>query len=231
MRCFDSFGLKINASVFSVQTVVARTWFEKTKLDRKRMNLKHQLSSAQQSIVVPSGVEITSNALTAERAGHRIAGPRYFSRPRVCRDQPGRAEVANVRLGPPADGLACSSGIDPFCHWRAAAIGQACVEASANCVCTIGAKRALLLLSSWTPEESQVERCEHQDDANVHCQPFPESVSEERKIHTDYDGCHCHHVKRDSGLLAHVSLHGLYVKEGANVRTALRLELPEECDG
>jgi len=42
---------------------------------------------------------------------------------------------------------------------------------------------------SWTPEESQVETCEHQDNANIHCQPFPESVSEEHEINTDYDGC------------------------------------------
>src|ERR1039458_3530873 len=48
---------------------------------------------------------------------------------------------------------------------------------------------------SWTPEESQVESCEHQDNANIHCQPFPESVSEEHEIYTDYDGCHRHHVK------------------------------------
>jgi hypothetical protein len=31
--------------------------------------------------------------------------------------------------------------LTPSCHWRAAAIGQADVEASANCACTIGAKR------------------------------------------------------------------------------------------
>jgi hypothetical protein len=43
-----------------------------------------------------------------------------------------------------------------------------------------------------TPEESQVESCEHQDDANIHCQPFPESVSEKHEIHTDYDCCHHH---------------------------------------
>jgi hypothetical protein len=32
------------------------------------------------------------------------------------------------------------------------------------------------------PEESQVESCEHQDNANIRYQPFPESVSEEREI-------------------------------------------------
>jgi len=53
--------------------------------------------------------------------------------------------------------------------------------------------------------ESQVESCEHQDNANIHCQPFPESVPEEHKIYTDYDGCHRHHVKHDSYLFAHFS--------------------------
>jgi hypothetical protein len=57
--------------------------------------------------------------------------------------------------------------------------------------------------ASWTLEESQVESCEHQDNANIHCQPFPESVSEEHEIYTDYDGCHRHHVKHDSYLSAH----------------------------
>jgi hypothetical protein len=56
---------------------------------------------------------------------------------------------------------------------------------------------------SWTPEESQVESCEHQDNANIHCQPFPESVSEEHEIYTDYDGCHRHHIKHDRYLFAH----------------------------
>jgi len=58
---------------------------------------------------------------------------------------------------------------------------------------------------SWTPEESQVESCEHEDNANIHCQPFPESVSEEHEIYTDYDGCHRHHVKHDSYLSGHFS--------------------------
>ena len=58
---------------------------------------------------------------------------------------------------------------------------------------------------SWTPQESQVERCEHQDDSNIHCQPFPESVSEEHEIYTDYDGCHRHHIKHDSYLSGHFS--------------------------
>jgi hypothetical protein len=38
----------------------------------------------------------------------------------------------------------------------------------------------LLPLRSWRPKESHVESSEHQDNANIHYQPFPESVSEER---------------------------------------------------
>ena len=52
-------------------------------------------------------------------------------------------------------------------------------------------------------EKSKVESCEHQDDANVHCQPFPQMVSEEQNIYTDYDGYHRHHVKHYSYLSAH----------------------------
>jgi hypothetical protein len=66
---------------------------------------------------------------------------------------------------------------------------------------------------SWTPEESQVESNEHQDNADIHCQPFPESesVSEEHEIYTDYDGHHRHHVKHVSYLSAHFSSHSLDV--------------------
>jgi hypothetical protein len=56
---------------------------------------------------------------------------------------------------------------------------------------------------SWTTEESEVESSEHQHNTNIHCQPFPESVSEEREIYSDYDGCHRHYVKQDSYLSVH----------------------------
>jgi hypothetical protein len=59
---------------------------------------------------------------------------------------------------------------------------------------------------SCTLEESEVEGYEDQDNANIHCQPFPESVSEEREIYTDDDGYHRHHVKHVSYLSAHFSL-------------------------
>jgi hypothetical protein len=42
-------------------------------------------------------------------------------------------------------------------------------------ICHCAARRC-----SWMPEESPVESSEHQDNANIHGQPFPESVSEER---------------------------------------------------
>lgn len=62
------------------------------------------------------------------------------------------------------------------------------------------------------PEESKVESPEHQDNADIHCQPFPEPVSEEREIHADYDGCHRHNVKRDSCLSTHSSFLNHYGK-------------------
>src|SRR5579862_10951 len=57
----------------------------------------------------------------------------------------------------------------------------------------------------WRPEESEVESREHQDNADIHRQPFPESVSEEHEIYADYDGGHRHHVEHDSYLSAHSS--------------------------
>jgi len=56
---------------------------------------------------------------------------------------------------------------------------------------------------SWILQESPITRCEHQDDSNIHCQPFPESVSEEHEIYTHYDGCHRRRVKHVSDLSAH----------------------------
>jgi hypothetical protein len=70
-------------------------------------------------------------------------------------------------------------------------------------------RRGAIAPCSWTAEESEVESSEHQDNANVHCQPFPESVSEERDIYTDYNGCHRHRVKHSSYLSAHFRQHSL----------------------
>jgi hypothetical protein len=60
-------------------------------------------------------------------------------------------------------------------------------------------------LCSRTPEESQVEGCEHQDDADIRDEAFPEAVSEEREVRTDDDGDHSYHVKNDRKF-AHFNL-------------------------
>jgi hypothetical protein len=60
-------------------------------------------------------------------------------------------------------------------------------------------------VSSIATEKSPVESREHQDNANIHCQSFPEVVSKEREIHTDYDGYHHHHVNHYSCLSARFS--------------------------
>src|SRR5215831_17512238 len=60
-------------------------------------------------------------------------------------------------------------------------------------------------LRSLRHEESQVESSEHQDNANIHYQPFPESVSEEHEIYTDYNGRHRHHVEHYSYPSVHFS--------------------------
>jgi hypothetical protein len=44
--------------------------------------------------------------------------------------------------------------------------------------------------SSWALQEPQIESCEHQDNSYIHHQPFPEPVSEELEIHSNYNGCH-----------------------------------------
>jgi hypothetical protein len=66
-------------------------------------------------------------------------------------------------------------------------------------------KTSPLSWQSWRSEESQIESCEHQDNADIHDQSFPESVSEEQDIYADYNGCHRYHVKHDSYLSAHFS--------------------------
>jgi len=55
-------------------------------------------------------------------------------------------------------------------------------------------------------EKSKIEAAEHQDDSDIHYQPFPELVSEEREIYTDDNGRHRHHVKRDRYLSAHYQI-------------------------
>lgn len=48
------------------------------------------------------------------------------------------------------------------------------------------------------PEESQVEGCKYQDDADIEDQAFPDAMSKERDV--DADGYHYQHVKRGGDL-------------------------------
>ena len=147
--------------------------------------------------------------MARRRAVRCPAGPGvWLDRPLVGRHLP-RKNTANFNPKWPRPNRFNTAAIDPSCLWPASAIRQADVEANANCVCTIGAVAAC----SRTSEKSKVESCEHQDNANVDCQPFQESVSKKRDIHTDDYACHCRHVKRDRELPAHFSFHGLYSKE------------------
>jgi len=75
----------------------------------------------------------------------------------------------------------------------------------------------------WTPEESEVESGEYQDNADIHGKPFPESVSEEQNIYTDYNDCHRHHVKYDSNLAAHLRLLAYRLDRHPSTITFLRL--------
>ncbi|MFZ0845663.1 MAG: hypothetical protein WAM62_07710, partial [Pseudolabrys sp.] len=56
---------------------------------------------------------------------------------------------------------------------------------------------------SWAHHKSEIKSPEHQDNANIHDQPFPESVSQERKIHADDHGNHRHHIDRDNNSSVH----------------------------
>src|SRR5262245_48226818 len=59
--------------------------------------------------------------------------------------------------------------------------------------------------SSWTLQEPQIERREHQDNSDVHYQPLPEPVPEEQDVHADHDGYQREHVKHDGCLSSHPS--------------------------
>jgi hypothetical protein len=70
---------------------------------------------------------------------------------------------------------------------------------------------------SWTFQEPQIERPEHQDDPDVHHQPLPEPIPEEQDVHTDHDGYQREHVKHDGCLSSHPSFL-LRAAESATVR-------------
>jgi hypothetical protein len=65
--------------------------------------------------------------------------------------------------------------------------------------CTMASSRC----GSWTLHEPPVERCEHQDDSDVHHQPLPEPASEEQNIHAHDDGYQREHVKNDGRVSSH----------------------------
>src|SRR5262249_52484005 len=56
---------------------------------------------------------------------------------------------------------------------------------------------------SWTLHEPPEERPEHQDDADVYCQPRPEVMLEEQDVHADHDGYQREHVQHDGCLSSH----------------------------
>src|SRR6266446_3454846 len=62
---------------------------------------------------------------------------------------------------------------------------------------------ALRRLRSWTLQEPQIERREHEDNSDVYYQPLPEVVPEEQDVHADHDGYQREHVKHDGCLSSH----------------------------
>src|SRR6516225_10910741 len=60
-------------------------------------------------------------------------------------------------------------------------------------------------IGSWTLEEPQIERPEHQDNSDVHHQPLPEPVPEEQDVHADHNGYQREHVKYHGRLSSHPS--------------------------
>jgi hypothetical protein len=58
--------------------------------------------------------------------------------------------------------------------------------------------------------ESRVESYDQKNNANIHYQPFPELISEEHEIYTDYNSDHCDHVKHHSYPSAHFNTLSFY---------------------
>jgi len=77
---------------------------------------------------------------------------------------------------------------------------------------------------SRAAEESEVEGSKHQDNADIHDQPFPKSISEEREVYTDDKGRHRHNVKHDHCVSAHFGTLQLskWALPGLEVDTAWR---------
>ena len=56
---------------------------------------------------------------------------------------------------------------------------------------------------SWTLQEPQTERGEHQDNPDIYDQALPEVLPEEQEVHADHDGYQREHVKHDGCLSSH----------------------------
>jgi hypothetical protein len=58
----------------------------------------------------------------------------------------------------------------------------------------------------WVPKESQIEAGKHQNDSDVHHQPFPEIIPEDQGIESDDGGYHHQHVKNCNHRSRHSDL-------------------------
>ena len=52
-------------------------------------------------------------------------------------------------------------------------------------------------------QEAEVKGCEHQDDADVCCQPLPELMPEEQDVHADNNGNQSQQVEHDDCRFSH----------------------------
>src|SRR5215469_1640545 len=66
-----------------------------------------------------------------------------------------------------------------------------------------GRVRREAVTGSGILQESEVKGAKHQDDSDIRCQSFPESVFEEQDIDRDDDGRHKGRVKYGSSLVTH----------------------------
>jgi hypothetical protein len=60
-------------------------------------------------------------------------------------------------------------------------------------------------LGSYVLEESHIERREHQNNADIHHQPFPESVPKEKYVHGNDNGYQRGKIKHNRHVLRHLS--------------------------
>jgi hypothetical protein len=52
-------------------------------------------------------------------------------------------------------------------------------------------------------QESEIEGRKHQDNSDVHGQPWPKLMPEEKDVHTDHYGHHGEHVKHGDQISSH----------------------------